>query len=139
MPCIEAKGLRKTFGDTPALDGIDLSVDEGRILGVIGPNGAGKTTLLDAIVGLIPCEGQLQVLGRDPWKQRERLMLDVCFMADVAVLREQPELAGPVAFRRPSTTWPACILDSTGRRRTASSRGPRSDKRTRSASCRRGW
>jgi ABC-2 type transport system ATP-binding protein len=86
MACIEARGLRKVYGATPALDGIDLRVEEGRILGLIGPNGAGKTTALNAILGLIPYEGQLRVLGRDPWAERERLMRDVCFIADVAVL-----------------------------------------------------
>ena len=86
MPCIEARGLRKLFGTTVALDGIDLRVEEGRILGLIGPNGAGKTTALNAILGLIPYEGHLRVLGRDPWVERERLMTDVSFIADVAVL-----------------------------------------------------
>jgi ABC-2 type transport system ATP-binding protein len=86
MACIEARGLRKTFGATIALDGIDLQVEEGRILGLIGPNGAGKTTALNAILGLTPYEGELRVLGRDPWNERDRLMCDVCFMADVAVL-----------------------------------------------------
>jgi ABC-2 type transport system ATP-binding protein len=86
MPCIEARGLRKVFGSTVALDSIDLRVEEGRILGLIGPNGAGKTTALNAILGLIPYEGQLRVLGRDPWAERERLMCDVSFIADVAVL-----------------------------------------------------
>jgi ABC-2 type transport system ATP-binding protein len=86
MACIEARGLRKTFGTTVALDGIDLRVEEGRILGLIGPNGAGKTTALNAILGLIPYQGELRVLGRDPWTERDRLMRDVCFIADVAVL-----------------------------------------------------
>lgn len=86
MACIEARGLRKAFGTTVALDGVDLRVEEGRILGIIGPNGAGKTTALNAILGLIPYQGELKVLGRDPWKQRDRLMCDVCFIADVAVL-----------------------------------------------------
>jgi len=86
MACIEARGLRKAFGATIALDGVDLRVEEGRILGLIGPNGAGKTTALDAIVGLTPYEGTLNVLGRDPWRQRDQLMRDVCFIADVAVL-----------------------------------------------------
>jgi ABC-2 type transport system ATP-binding protein len=86
MPCIEARGVRKVFGSTVALDSIDLRVEEGRILGLIGPNGAGKTTALNAILGLIPYEGQLRVLGRDPWAERERLMCDVSFIADVAVL-----------------------------------------------------
>ena len=86
MACIEARGLRKTFGTTVALDGIDLRVEEGRILGLIGPNGAGKTTALNSILGLTPYQGELRVLGRDPWTERERLMRDVCFIADVAVL-----------------------------------------------------
>jgi len=86
MACIEARGLRKQFGTTVALDGIALKVEEGRILGLIGPNGAGKTTALNAILGLTPYEGELKVLGRDPWTERERLMCDVSFMADVAVL-----------------------------------------------------
>src|SRR5437667_404676 len=86
MTCIEARGLRKVFGSTIALDGVDLRVDEGRILGLIGPNGAGKTTALNAIVGLTPYEGTLNVFGRDPWRQREELMRDVSFIADVAVL-----------------------------------------------------
>jgi ABC-2 type transport system ATP-binding protein len=86
MACIEARGLRKTFGKTVALDGVDLSVQEGRILGLIGPNGAGKSTALQAMLGLIPYQGDLKVLGRDPWTQRDQLMADVCFIADVAVL-----------------------------------------------------
>jgi ABC-2 type transport system ATP-binding protein len=86
MACIEARGLRKVFGSTIALDGVDLRVEEGRILGVIGPNGAGKTTALNAILGLTPYEGELRVLGRNPWAERDQLMRDVCFIADVAVL-----------------------------------------------------
>src|SRR5438874_6864307 len=86
MACIEARGLRKTFGTTIALDGIDLRVEEGRIVGLIGPNGAGKSTALNAILGLTPYVGELKVLGRDPWNEHEQLMRDVCFIADVAVL-----------------------------------------------------
>jgi ABC-2 type transport system ATP-binding protein len=86
MACIEARGLRKTFGPTIALDGIDLRVEEGRILGLIGPNGAGKSTALNAILGLTPYDGELRVLGRNPWNERDQLMRDVCFIADVAVL-----------------------------------------------------
>jgi ABC-2 type transport system ATP-binding protein len=86
MATIEARGLRKVFGTTVALDGIDLRVEEGRILGLIGPNGAGKTTALNAILGLTSYEGQLTVLGRDPWNARDELMRDVSFIADVAVL-----------------------------------------------------
>jgi ABC-2 type transport system ATP-binding protein len=86
MPCIDARGLRKAYGTTVALDGVDLNIEEGRILGLIGPNGAGKTTAMNAILGLIPYQGTLKVLGRDPWTERDRLMRDVCFIADVAVL-----------------------------------------------------
>ena len=86
MPCIEARGLRKAYGANVALDGIDLRVEEGRILGLIGPNGAGKSTALHAILGLTPYQGELRVLGRDPWTERDQLMRDVCFIADVAVL-----------------------------------------------------
>src|SRR5947207_9811193 len=86
MATIEARGLRKVFGTTVALDGINLRVDEGRILGLIGPNGAGKTSALNAILGLTSDEGELKVLGRDPWNSRDELMRDVAFSADVAVL-----------------------------------------------------
>ena len=86
MACIEARGSRKTFGETVALDGIDLEVENGRILGLIGPNGAGKTTALDAILGLTPYQGELKVLGLDPWASRDELMREVSFIADVAVL-----------------------------------------------------
>src|SRR5580658_1523039 len=83
---IYAKGLTKTYGRTPALANVDLTVETGRILGLIGPNGAGKTTALNAVLGLCPYEGELKVLGRDPWRERDVLMRDVSFIADVAVL-----------------------------------------------------
>jgi ABC-2 type transport system ATP-binding protein len=86
MTVIEARGLRKAFGRTTALDGVDLRVEERRIVGLIGPNGAGKTTALNAILGLTPFQGELTVLGRDPWIRRDELMRDVCFIPDVAVL-----------------------------------------------------
>jgi ABC-2 type transport system ATP-binding protein len=86
VAAIEARGLRKTYGATRALDGFDLTVEAGRILGVVGPNGAGKTTALNAILGLTRCEGSLSVLGRDPWAERDALMREACFIADVAVL-----------------------------------------------------
>ena len=86
MSWVKARGLRKTYGKTTALDGVDLEVGEGRVLGLIGPNGAGKSTLLESLLGLIPYEGQLEVLGRDPWRERDALMGEVCFIADVAVL-----------------------------------------------------
>jgi ABC-2 type transport system ATP-binding protein len=86
MTVIEARGLRKAFGTTIALDGVNLRVEEGHILGLIGPNGAGKSTALNAILGLTQYQGELRVLGRDPWTERDQLMRDVCFIADVAVL-----------------------------------------------------
>ena len=86
MATIEARDLRKVFGTTVAVDNVDLRVEEGRILGIIGPNGAGKTTMLNAILGLTAYQGELRVLGRDPWAAREQLMRDVSFIADVSVL-----------------------------------------------------
>ncbi len=86
MASIEARGLRKAFGPTVALDGVDLRVEEGRILGLIGPNGAGKSTALNAMLGLTSYQGELKVLGHNPWAERDQLMADVCFIADVAVL-----------------------------------------------------
>ena len=83
---IEARGLTKSFGSTRALDGVSFSVAAGRIVGLIGPNGAGKTTALKSILGLTSFEGSLQVLGRNPYSDRDALMRDVCFIADVAVL-----------------------------------------------------
>ena len=86
MACVVARGLRKSYGSTVALDGIDLRIEEGRIVGLIGPNGAGKTTALNAIVGLTSYRGQLRVLDRDPWSERAALARDLCFLTDVAVL-----------------------------------------------------
>jgi ABC-2 type transport system ATP-binding protein len=83
---VSARGLRKAYKDKLALDGTSFEIPTGRIVGLIGPNGAGKTTALKAILGLIPFEGELKVLGRDPRTQRDELMNDVCFIADVAVL-----------------------------------------------------
>lgn len=83
---ISARGLRKDYKHTHALAGLDFDIGAGRIVGLIGPNGAGKTTALKAILGLIPFEGDLKVLGMDPRRQRDALMREVCFIADVAVL-----------------------------------------------------
>jgi ABC-2 type transport system ATP-binding protein len=83
---IEARGLTKSYGATRALDGVNFSVEAGRIVGLIGPNGAGKTTALKAILGLTPFDGELRVLGKDPYRDRNEVMHDVCFIADVAVL-----------------------------------------------------
>ena len=98
MACIEARGLRKAYKSTIALDGIDLTVEKGRILGLIGPNGAGKSTALQAVLGLIPYQGRLSVLDRDPWAQRDALMTDVCFIADVAVLPRWLRVAQALDF-----------------------------------------
>jgi ABC-2 type transport system ATP-binding protein len=86
VPAIEARGLRKSYGRTVALNGVDLRVEEGRILGIVGPNGAGKSTALHAMLGLIPFQGELRVLGRDPWTERDRLLREVSFITDVAVM-----------------------------------------------------
>src|ERR1700678_3890610 len=87
MPAlIEARDLTKKYGAQVALDRVNFSVEAGRIVGLIGPNGAGKTSALRAILGLTAYQGQLQVLGREPFRDRTALMHDACFIADVAVL-----------------------------------------------------
>ena len=83
---IEARSVSKNYGTQRALDNVSFTVGQGRIVGLIGPNGAGKTTALKAVLGLTPFDGTLSVLGRDPMSQRDDLMHDVCFIADVAVL-----------------------------------------------------
>ena len=83
---IEARGLTKSYGKTPVVRSVDLTVEAGRIVGLIGPNGAGKTTVIKAILGLTSFDGELKVLGRDPRTERDALMEEVCFIADVAVL-----------------------------------------------------
>jgi len=83
---IRAQGLSRRYGSTVALDNVDFEIESGRIVGLIGPNGAGKTTALKAILGLGQFDGQLEVLGLDPRRQRAELMQQVCFIADVAVL-----------------------------------------------------
>ena len=86
MNVISARGLRKAYRSKVALDNTSFDIESGRIIGLIGPNGAGKTTALKAILGLVPFEGELKVLGLDPRTQRDELMREVCFIADVAVL-----------------------------------------------------
>jgi len=85
-PVVVARNLRKAYKNKLALDNTSLQIESGKIIGLIGPNGAGKTTALKAMLGLIPFEGELKVLGRDPRTERDELMNDVCFIADVAVL-----------------------------------------------------
>jgi ABC-2 type transport system ATP-binding protein len=95
---IEARGLTKSYGATHALDNVSLNVGAGRIVGLIGPNGAGKTTALKAILGLTTFEGELRVLGIDPRAQRDALMSEVCFIADVAVLPRWLKVSQALSF-----------------------------------------
>ena len=83
---VSAQGVSKQFGSFTAVDNVSFEIESGKILGLIGPNGAGKTTLLKAVLGLTDCEGQLSVMGLDPFRQRKELMQNICFIADVAVL-----------------------------------------------------
>ncbi|MFT4197166.1 MAG: ABC transporter ATP-binding protein [Pseudoxanthomonas sp.] len=95
---VQARALRKVYRNKIALDGADFDIPAGRIVGLIGPNGAGKTTALKAILGLTPFEGELKVLGRDPRRQRDELMRDVCFIADVAVLPRWMKVGEAIDF-----------------------------------------
>ena len=95
---ISARGLTKRYKGTVAVDSIDFDIPAGRIVGLIGPNGSGKTTTLKAALGLVPFEGELKVLGKDPRTQRDELMQDVCFIADVAVLPRWLKVKDAIAF-----------------------------------------
>ena len=97
-PVISARGLRKAYRNKLALDGTSFEIGAGKIIGLIGPNGAGKTTALKAVLGLIPFDGELNVLGRDPRTQRDDLMNDVCFIADVAVLPRWIRVSEAIEF-----------------------------------------
>lgn len=83
---VVANNVCKSYGSNKAVDNVSFQIESGKISGLIGPNGAGKTTLLKAILGLTECEGELSVLGLDPFRQRKELMQNICFIADVAVL-----------------------------------------------------
>jgi ABC-2 type transport system ATP-binding protein len=83
---IKATGVKKNYEDSYALDGINIEVTSGQIVGLIGPNGAGKSTFLQSVLGLINTEGNLEVLGLDPRKERHKLLKEVCSITDVAVL-----------------------------------------------------
>jgi ABC-2 type transport system ATP-binding protein len=95
---IEARGLTKSYGKTPVVRSVDLNVEAGRIVGLIGPNGAGKTTVIKSILGLTSFDGELRVLGRDPRTERDALMEEVCFIADVAVLPKWLKVSQAVDF-----------------------------------------
>jgi ABC-2 type transport system ATP-binding protein len=95
---VAARGLRKAYKNKVALDNADFTIPAGRIVGLIGPNGAGKTTALKAILGLVPFDGTLDVLGRDPRTERDSLMNDVCFIADVAVLPRWIRVSEAIEF-----------------------------------------
>jgi ABC-2 type transport system ATP-binding protein len=97
-PVINASGLTKQYGRQAALNGVSFTIDAGRIVGLIGPNGSGKTTTLKAILGLTPFDGALSVLGRDPRTERELLMNDVCFIADVAILPKWLKVKDAIDF-----------------------------------------
>ena len=83
---VNARGVSKHFGAVRAVDNVSFEIEQGKILGLIGPNGAGKTTLLKAVLGLTDFDGELSVLGLDPFRQRKELLRNICFIADVAVL-----------------------------------------------------
>lgn len=95
---ISARGLAKRYGKRIAVDHISFDIPAGRIVGLIGPNGSGKTTTLKAALGLIPFEGELSVLGLDPRSQRDALMQDVCFIADVAILPKWLRVCDAIDF-----------------------------------------
>lgn len=97
-PVITATGLTKHYGKQVALDNVSFTIGAGRIVGLVGPNGSGKTTTLKAILGLTPFEGALSVLGRDPRTERELLMNDVCFIADVAILPKWLKVKDAIDF-----------------------------------------
>ena len=95
---ITATGITKRYGKHTALDNVSFTIGAGRIVGLVGPNGSGKTTTLKAILGLTPFEGGLSVLGRDPRTERELLMNDVCFIADVAILPKWLKVKDAIDF-----------------------------------------
>ena len=95
---ISARNLSKRYKGKPAVDSISFDIPAGRIVGLIGPNGSGKTTTLKAALGLVPYEGELKVLGKNPRTERDELMHDVCFIADVAVLPRWLKVKDAVDF-----------------------------------------
>ena len=98
MHCVMARAVRRTIAGRVALNGVDLEIEEGRVVGIIGPNGAGKTTLLQALVGLVPVEGELRVLGHDPWRDRAALMRQASYVADVSIMPRWLRISDAVAY-----------------------------------------
>ena len=98
MTCVSARRLFKRFGDRVALDAVDFDVQPGRVVGLVGPNGAGKTTLLHAMLGWLPVEGELRVLGMDPWANRTALMRGVSFVADVSTVPRWLRVSQALAY-----------------------------------------
>ena len=83
---VEARGLSLHYGAKTAVDDVSFTIPKGRVVGLLGHNGAGKTTLMKAMVGLVPAQGSLSVLGLDPRRQRVSLLESVCYIPDVAIL-----------------------------------------------------
>jgi energy-coupling factor transporter ATP-binding protein EcfA2 len=110
---VSARGLRKAYKNKVALDDTAFEIPAGRIVGLIGPNGAGKTTALKAMLGLIPFEGELRVLGRDPRTERDELMMS-------ASSPTSPCSPAGSGCAKPSTSSPACTRGSTARVANAS-------------------
>lgn len=95
---LTAKNVNKKFGNFQALNNVNINISKGRIVGLIGPNGAGKTTLLKSVLGLDSCDGDLTVMGVDPYKNRADLMKEICFIADVAVLPKWIKVSQLLSF-----------------------------------------
>ena len=93
-----ARGLTRHFGDKVALDRVDFTIERGRIVGLVGPNGAGKTTALRALLGLTDYEGELDVLGCAPNRERAKLMQRACFIADISVLPRWLKVRNAIEF-----------------------------------------
>ncbi len=131
---VSAQGVSKRYGDIRAVDNVSFEIEKGKIMGLIGPNGAGKTTLLKALLGLTDCDGQLSVLGLDPFRQRKELMQNICFIADVAVLPRWIRVSQLLDFHRADAS--EFFAGPCGRVACAHENSPRLQK---FANCRRAW
>lgn len=83
---ISISGLHKSYKNKRVLNDVNLNLGTGQILGLVGPNGAGKTSCLQALLGLTSYKGEIDVLGYNPSKNRAKMLLDVAYISDVAVL-----------------------------------------------------